>query len=173
MPADRFWRIIRATHADDIDLEAHRVEAALVRMRPNRIEAFDRRFIDLSNALMTWDHLDAVGVALGGPAFEDDFVSVRDWIVGQGKATYVQFLRDPDSLATDPLIEDGENLEFAPDTAYRRLTHRHLLTGTNDPSVYGISPRGPHPATGPVALACRFPHLVTKYGAPTLRLARR
>lgn len=174
MDETEFWEIVDATREaaggdpeDHADLLAER----LLQLDPDSVLDFARHFEARCNRAYTWDLRAAAAVLLGGAesAYEEDFDGFRCWLIGQGREVFEGAVHDADSLAEllddfdEDVDGDGEELGYAADDAYERLT------GLDAPDL-GIPVQPGEPAGTPLdladeeALARRVPALYERFG---------
>ncbi|TXS50835.1 DUF4240 domain-containing protein [Streptomyces sp. t39] len=173
MDETEFWEIVDSTREaaeGDPDDHADLLVERLLRLDPEAVLDFARHFEARWNRAYTWDLWGAAAVLLGG-ASDDAFDSFRCWLIGQGREVFEGGVHDPDTLADlledfdEDIDGDGEELGYAADEAYERLT------GSDAPDL-GVPPQAAEPAGTPfdfdddAALAVRFPGLWERFGAP-------
>ncbi|MET8601939.1 DUF4240 domain-containing protein [Streptomyces rubiginosohelvolus] len=171
MDETEFWEIIDSTReAADGDPEDHAdlLVERLTQLDPDSVLDFARHFEARYNRAYAWDLWGAAAVLLGG-ASDDAFDWFRCWLIGQGREVFEGALHDPDALAEllddfdEEIDGDGEDLGYAADEAYERLT------GVVAPDL-GLPPQPAEPLGSPVdfedeeALAARFPELWDRFG---------
>jgi Protein of unknown function (DUF4240) len=170
----QFWSLIEGTSSSGSSEEqAEEVREKLKGLDAIALVAFKSRFTDLSNSILTWNHLGAAEVIMGFTS-EDVFSNFRTWVIYQGREVYTSFRDDPDSLAKDGPTSDeaqigpAEILEFLPDDAYAEAAGKDL--GEDYPQVgeYRAEPAGQKIEHSYLGLAKRFPKLATVY-LPTPR----
>lgn len=170
MDETEFWEIIdRTREAADGDPEEHAdlLTDRLAQLDPESVVDFARHFENRFNRANQWDLWAAAYLMLGG-AGEEAFDSFRCWLIGQGRHVFEGALDTPDDLARlvrrfdDDTDGDGEDLGFAADEAYERLTGGQL------PDL-GIPEPAPEPEGDFVdleddqLLAERFPRLWARF----------
>jgi Protein of unknown function (DUF4240) len=115
MARDGFWALVHATRRQDwdryesADCEPHEaaITAALGKLPPQEIIAFYRILDELVwREAYSWD-LWAASYQLNGGSSDDTFLYFRLWLVGQGRLAFEAAIRDPDSLADLPVIQEG------------------------------------------------------------------
>ena len=114
MDEQRFWDLVddsRAAAGGSLAEQVETLHAALSRLDPSQVVAFDAMLTEANHALYTWAHWGAADLVLG-EVRDDTFTDVRSWVVAQGSRTYHAVVRDPDALADtdDDLTEDGAEL---------------------------------------------------------------
>jgi hypothetical protein len=170
MDETEFWEIVDSTRrAAEGDSERHAdlLVERLEQLDPESVLDFARHFEARVNRAYRWDLWGAAAVLLDG-ASDDVFESFRCWLIGQGREVFEGALHEPDDLATlldtfdEDLDGDGEELGYAADEAYERLT------GTDSPDL-GVPPQPDEPEgtlldiDDPEALAARFPRLWDRF----------
>ncbi|MFE7133521.1 DUF4240 domain-containing protein [Streptomyces sp. NPDC057638] len=174
MDETEFWEIVDSTRtaADgDPDDHADLLVDRLMGLDPDSVLDFARHFEARFNRAWTWD-LWAAATILLGAADEEAFDAFRCWLIGQGREVFEGGVHEPDALAElleefdEEIDGDGEELGYAADEAYERLT------GTIAPDL-GIPPASAEPL-GPSldladeeALARRLPRLWDRFGSPS------
>ena len=121
MSVDRFWAIVDGTPRAGATAQAEVLLPRLSALSKHELAGYQRRFVQLANAIATSLHYAAAEVVMGY-ASQDAFVDFRTWVVYQGRATYDAFVAEPDSLADrgptgDDQLGAAELLEFLPDQA--------------------------------------------------------
>jgi hypothetical protein len=170
MDETEFWEIVDSTRraADgDPDQQADLLVERLERLDPESVLDFARHFEARFNRAYRWDLWGAAAVLLDG-ASDDVFESFRCWLIGQGRDVFEGALQEPDNLADlleafdEDLDGDGEDLGYAADEAYERLT------GTVAPDL-GLAPQPQEPEGTLLdiddsdALEARFPRLWERF----------
>ncbi|MFD6780678.1 DUF4240 domain-containing protein [Streptomyces diastaticus] len=172
MDETEFWEIIDTTReraGDDPQAHAELLVERLLEADPDAVLDFARHFEARYNRAYTWELWGAAWVLLDG-ASDDAFDYFRCWLIGQGREVFEGALNEPDDLADllgpfdDEADGDGEELGYAADEAYERLT------GADTPDL-GIAAAPVDPAGTPIdledddALAVRFPRLWDRFAA--------
>ncbi|ASN28287.1 DUF4240 domain-containing protein [Streptomyces pluripotens] len=170
MDETEFWELIDATReaaGGDPEEQADVLVERLLRMDPELVLDFARHFEARYNRAYLWELWGAAWVLLDGCS-DDAFDFFRCWLIGQGREVFEGALHDPDSLAgllgefDEEVDGDGEELGYAADEAYERLT------GTVAPDL-GIAPAPAEPEGKPLdfenerALAERYPRLWDRF----------
>ncbi|MEV7198681.1 DUF4240 domain-containing protein [Streptomyces griseoluteus] len=170
MDETEFWELIDATREaaeGDPEEQADLLVDRLLQFDPDMVLDFARHFEARYNRAYRWDLWGAASLLLGG-ASDDAFDYFRCWLIGQGREVFEGALHDPDSLAElleefdDEMDGDGEELGYAADEAYERLT------GTVAPDL-GIAPAPGEPSGTPIdlendgILADRYPALWDRF----------
>ncbi|MER8031538.1 DUF4240 domain-containing protein [Streptomyces bauhiniae] len=170
MDETEFWELIDATREaaeGDPEEQADLLVDRLLQYDPDMVLDFARHFEARYNRAYRWDLWGAAFLLLGG-ASDDAFDYFRCWLIGQGREVFEGALHDPDSLADlldefdEEMDGDGEELGYAADEAYERLT------GVVAPDL-GIAPAPAEPSGTPVdfdndsALADRYPTLWERF----------
>lgn len=172
MDETEFWEMVdSAREAADGDPEeqADLLVERLEQSDPDSVLDFARHFEARYNRAYRWDLWGAAWVLLGG-ASDDAFDFFRCWLIGQGRDVFEGAVHDADSLADlledfdDEIDGDGEELGYAADEAYERLT------GTVAPDL-GLPQPPAEPEGTPVdfedrgELARRYPKLWERFGS--------
>ncbi|MFG2333721.1 DUF4240 domain-containing protein [Streptomyces sp. NPDC048604] len=171
MDETEFWDMIDSTRsAAEGDPEEHAdlLTERLLQLDPDAVLDFARHFEARYNRAYRWDLWGAASVLMDG-AGEESFDYFRCWLIGQGREVFEGAVHDPDALAEllgdfdEELDGDGEELGYAADEAYERLT------GTEAPEL-GIPPQPGEPegvafdVTDDAELAARYPRLWDRFG---------
>lgn len=123
----RCWQVIESTiPAEGVATEEHveAIIAALQKLDPNEIVAFDRFVRIRLNRAYRWDLWAVAYVALGGCG-DDMFEYFRLWVIAHGKEYFERALGDPQRAVDDlkPGDEgDCESLLYAATEAYEAKT---------------------------------------------------
>ncbi|MCP9208500.1 DUF4240 domain-containing protein [Streptomyces cucumeris] len=130
MDETEFWGLVdsarEAAEGDPEDQSDVLVER-LSQLDPDAVLDFARHFEARSDRAYRWDLWGAAWVLLGGVS-DDAFEAFRFWLIGQGREVFEGALHEPDALAEllddfdDQVDGDCEDLGFAADEAYERLT---------------------------------------------------
>ncbi|MGA5320886.1 DUF4240 domain-containing protein [Streptomyces seoulensis] len=170
MDETEFWELIDATREaaeGDPEEQADLLVDRLLQFDPDMVLDFARHFEARYNRAYRWDLWGAAWLLLDG-AGDDAFDYFRCWLIGQGREVFEGALHDPDSLAglldefDEEIDGDGEELGYAADEAYERLT------GMVAPDL-GIAPARGEPEGTPVdfenddTLAERYPALWDRF----------
>ncbi|MHB9129832.1 MAG: DUF4240 domain-containing protein [Armatimonadota bacterium] len=168
MTNEAFWRIIAETRTlSDATMDG-RVEALnnmLSKLPPEEIIQFDRIFREYMNQAYSYNLWGAAYI-IGGGCSDDGFTDFRSWLISLGKETYVEALRNPESLLA---IEFGPNAEedsFFEEFAYVASEVYEQLTGEEMPATqvdYPAEPAGEPWDEDGDDLATRFPLLWAKF----------
>ncbi|KUF15350.1 DUF4240 domain-containing protein [Streptomyces silvensis] len=172
MDETEFWEIVDSTREaaeGDPEDQAELVVDKLLEYDPDSVLDFARHFEARYNRAYRWDLWGAAWILLDG-ASDDAFDYFRCWLIGQGREVFEGAVHDPDSLAEllddfdDEIDGDGEELGYAADEAYERMT------GVVAPDL-GITPAPPEPEGTPVdfeddaALARLYPKLWERFAS--------
>ncbi|MER7346578.1 DUF4240 domain-containing protein [Streptomyces aurantiacus] len=172
MDETEFWEIVDSTREaaeGDPEDQAELVVDRLLEYDPDSVLDFARHFEARYNRAYRWDLWGAAWILLDG-ASDDAFDYFRCWLIGQGREVFEGAVHDPDSLADllddfdDEIDGDGEELGYAADEAYERMT------GTVAPDL-GIAPAPPEPEGTSLdfeddrVLAERYPKLWERFAA--------
>jgi hypothetical protein len=171
MDETEFWELVDTTReaaGGDPEEHADLLVERLVQLEPDEVLDFARHFEARYQRAYRWDLWGAACVLLDGVS-DDAFDYFRCWLIGQGREVFEGALHDPDSLAEllddfdEELDGDGEELGYAADEAYERLT------GTVAPDL-GLPPAPAEPEGTPLdfesegALALHYPALWSRFG---------
>ncbi|MEM7517465.1 MAG: DUF4240 domain-containing protein, partial [Planctomycetota bacterium] len=113
MDSEAFWTILdRVSRASKRPRErARSLQRELQSCTPEQIARFDHLFDERIEESYTWELWGAAYVIRGGCG-DDGFEYFRNWLISEGRKVFEKALRDPDSLADLPRIEDAENEAF-------------------------------------------------------------
>lgn len=167
MALDRFWQLVAGTYAHDPDEQAAALEPRLRGLSTADLTGYQRRYVQLADALATPEHYAAAQVLMGSVS-SDVFVDLRTWVVFQGRASYEAFLTDPDSMADwgptdDEQVGAAEALEYLPD----RIAGATPPWADDATSVDDAPTTEPQPLTY-AELRRRLPRLCARYLPPDL-----
>lgn len=141
MHESRFWEIIAAAKSaagSDSEAREDTLRAQLDALDTDELVAFDATFSVLHRQAYRWDLWGAAYVMHGGCG-DDSFIDFRNWLISEGEQVYRAALRDPDSLADLPQVEDC-TLEGIGYVAGTLLEQRHAETAR--PQGAPASPAG-------------------------------
>ncbi|MFF4338546.1 DUF4240 domain-containing protein [Kitasatospora sp. NPDC001540] len=165
-----FWQLVdeaREAAAGDPDEQAEALVDRLLRLTPDEVLDFARQFEARFQRAYTVELWGAAHLLLDG-ASEDAFDYFRCWLIGQGRDVFEGAVHDPDALAElvpdfdEEEDGDGEELGYAADEAYERLTGLPLPDlGVRQPAAaYGVW----FDFSDKDQLAARYPRLWELYG---------
>ncbi|MFD7921815.1 DUF4240 domain-containing protein [Streptomyces sp. NPDC059740] len=172
MDETEFWRLVddsRDEAEGDVEVQADLLVERLTALDPEQVVDFSRHFEARWNRAYTWD-VWAACVLLTDAADEDTFAAFRCWLIAQGREVFESALYEADELADlladfDPETDgDGEDVGYAADEAYERLTGGEL------PDL-GLGPAPEEPTGEPLdpadrqAVADRAPRLAERFGS--------
>jgi len=113
MDREQFWALIEAAKAatgGDCRAQTAQLVAALRQRSVNDVLAWDRIHDELMVQSYRWDLWGAAYLINGGCS-DDGFDDFRGWLLGQGHATCLATLADPDSLADHPQVRGRRPLQ--------------------------------------------------------------
>ncbi|MFC8722486.1 DUF4240 domain-containing protein [Kitasatospora sp. NPDC057198] len=165
-----FWQLVdgaREAAAGDPDEQAEALVERLLRLTPDEVLDFARQFEARFQRAYTVELWGAAYLLLDG-ASEDGFDYFRCWLIGQGREVFEGAVHEPDALAElvpdfdEEEDGDGEELGYAADEAYERLTGLPLPDlGVRQPAAaYGVW----FDFSDRARLAERYPRLWELYG---------
>lgn len=129
---------------------------------PDTVAAFDAWLGGLRERANRWDLWGAAYVMNGGCS-DDGFGDFRNWLVGQGRATFEAALADPESLASSELWIDADEGVSLEGLSYVALEVFEEHTGEELPPGGGAGPvRGEE--WEEAELPSRFPKLAARFG---------
>ena len=113
MNKEEFWQTIESVNHSVPDgnheMVLKKMHEELLRYSPQDILDWDLILREYSNAAYRND-LWAACTALGAHASDDGFIDFRTWLISQGKNIYMDAMRDPDTLASNP--HPGKEMNF-------------------------------------------------------------
>jgi hypothetical protein len=131
-----FWSIVQRVRNRDPEVAAEALDAELRGLTTDQVRVYERSFLEEMTRANTWAHhssaQDVVGAVSGLSFVSDDvFVSLRTWVIYQGKDAFDAWVRDPATLAdlgldSDEQVGLAEELEFLPTAVYEERTGRQL-----------------------------------------------
>ena len=131
-----FWSIVQRVRNPDPEVAAEALDAELRGLTTDQVRVYERSFLEEMTRANTWAHhssaQDVVGAVSGLSFVSDDvFVSLRTWVIYQGKDAFDAWVRDPATLAdlgldSDEQVGLAEELEFLPTAVYEERTGRQL-----------------------------------------------
>jgi len=130
-----FWEIVESAKsaAPSKDERPEALRAALEELSPEAIKSFQEAYIGQVYSAFTWPLWGAAYVMNGGCS-DDCFDYFRDWLISEGQTVYEAALKDPESLAELPRIEEIEleELRYIADEVYEGKTG-HAMEPTYPP----------------------------------------
>ncbi len=164
MTEEIFWKLIDASRAarnPQLSDQAQVLERELACLPPAEIVQFDRMFRELHAKAYTWN-LWAAAFIIEGGCSDDGFMDFRSGLIGLGRDAYVDAVRDPATLASQPtrgVDFSQEELAYAAANAYRRLTGSDIPdSGVEQPSEPAGEPWDED------RVAEKYPDLASKFG---------
>lgn len=131
-----FWSIVQRVRNPDPEVAAEALDAELRGLTTDQVRVYERSFLEEMTRANTWAHhssaQDVMGAVSGLSFVSDDvFVSLRTWVIYQGKDAFDAWVRDPATLAdlgldSDEQVGLAEELEFLPTAVYEERTGRQL-----------------------------------------------
>ena len=113
MNKEKFWQTIESVNRlvpdGDHEMVQEQMHKELLRYSPQDILDWDLILREYENAAYRND-LWAACTALGAHASDDGFDYFRTWLISQGKDIYMEAMRDPDTLASNP--HSGKEMSF-------------------------------------------------------------
>ena len=164
MDADKFWEIIATTKTNssgDYEKQQTELEKELLKLTAIEIHEFDNKFRTLRGEVYNWDFWAAAYIINGGCS-DDCFSDFRGWLIGQGKPTFENAIKDIESLSALTTTNDGdwEGLSYVPTEAYEKKTGNDLPNGIRE--NFEIS--GKEWSEEGDDLKNKYPKLWAKYG---------
>ncbi len=175
MKEERFWAIIDATLplADDPVRQKQALVAALKKMKPDDIAAFQAAFTETVDRAYTWDLWGAAYVIHGGCS-DDGFEYFRRWLVSKGREVFETVVNDPERLAKmelEPGPDGGfqfEEFGYAGMEAWEAAGGQGKLMDQIDIPKATTEPDGEPFEEDEDHLSARFPRLWKRYGEDPL-----
>ena len=113
MNKEEFWQTIESVNRTvpdgDHEMVVKRMCEELSHHSPQDILDWHLILREYKNAAYRND-LWTASIALGAHASDDGFIDFRTWLISQGKNTYMDAMRDPDTLAANP--HSGKEMNF-------------------------------------------------------------
>lgn len=113
MNKEKFWQTIESVNRlvpdGDHEMVQEQMHKELLRYSPQDILDWNLILREYENAAYRND-LWAACTALGAHASDDGFDYFRTWLISQGKDIYMEAMRDPDTLASNP--HSGKEMSF-------------------------------------------------------------
>lgn len=108
-----FWEIIERVRmaSPGKDERPEALRAVLDELSPEEIQDFQESYIAQVYGAYTWPLWGAAYVMNGGCS-DDCFDYFRDWLISEGRTVYEAALKDPETLADLPRIDEIELEEF-------------------------------------------------------------
>ncbi len=164
-----FWELIdtsrassKPTSGDLGDQQDAILEELLTNLPAAEIAAFDRIFRRLHAAANTWDLWGAAYLIEGGCS-DDGFTDFRSGLIGLGRRTYEDAVRDPATLASQPtrgVDFTNELMMYAAPQAYERVAGSEI---PEDDEWEPSPPRGE--PWDPERVHEKYPVLAAKFGS--------
>jgi hypothetical protein len=171
MDQKMFWTIVdrsREKAGGAPDAHSKTLEAALLELDADDIEAFDRMFRSYLAQAYSWDLWGAAYI-IGGGCSDDGFTDFRAWLISKGQAVYEAALRDADSLADVVGETDGdaqfEEFTYAASKAWEQKLNKAPEDFPWEDSGQAAEPSGEPWDEDDDALAARFPKLFSRFCA--------
>ena len=114
MDKDTFWKLIEDAGQlgkRDEDETCGALEAALMKLGPDAIVAFDARLRQLMAEAYSWDLWGAAYIQAGGCS-DDGFEYFRLWLITRGRKVFEAALKDADGTLAGMNIPDDEYCEM-------------------------------------------------------------
>ena len=170
MDETEFWEIIDRAREDadgDAEDQADLVMERLTGLDPDSVLDFARHFESRMDRALRWDLWGAAALLTGDPD-DEAFDAFRCWLIGRGRHVYEGAVHGADSLAEllegfDERVDgNGEDLGYAADEAYERLTGLPLpdlgLPGSEEPDGVEFD------VGDSAVLRSRYPRLWERFG---------
>lgn len=178
MSKDTFWALIQEAKTacgQDMDAITEHLRDGLLIMGTGAARQFHNIFqayMDLAEPFGLWD---AASIIKENDCTLEGFIDFRAWLIAQGKAVYLNALRDPDTLAdVEPYGDCSfESIAYVGNDVYHNLTGQDAY-GDLDTAGYlklrdelqseVVYRDGIHVPSGPRAFPKMMPRLCAKYG---------
>lgn len=149
MDISQFWKLIEASKRKargDVDAQLDALHAALLKLDPDEIVAFDTIFRKLWLDAYRWD-VWAAAYIIGGGCGDDGFMDFRGWLISRGQKTYENALANPDSLSRVVSEDEGdetqyEGFQYAASKAWEEKTGKDIDDFPCKKLRYPRSPKG-------------------------------
>src|SRR5690606_28123599 len=109
MEAEKFWKIMEVTRtksSGDYRKQQSELKKELLKLTPNEVLEFDNKFRTLRGEIYNWDFWAAAYIINGGCS-DDCFSDFQGWLIGQGKSTFENAIKDIETLAEINETNDG------------------------------------------------------------------
>ncbi len=124
-----FWKVIENAKmaSPNTGYRPKALRAVLEELSPDEIQSFQEVYIAQVYEAYTWPLWGAAYVMNGGCS-DDCFDYFRDWLISEGQSVYEAALRNPETLADLPRIDEVELEEFryVADEAYESKAGRAM-----------------------------------------------
>ncbi|GGG48275.1 hypothetical protein GCM10011414_17580 [Croceivirga lutea] len=136
MDSDKFWEIIatsKSNSSGDYEKQQTELEKELLKLTAIEILEFDNKFRTLRGEVYNWDFWAAAYIINGGCS-DDCFSDFRGWLIGQGKSTFENAVKDISTLTQLENTNDGdwEGLSYVPTDAYEKKTGNDMPQGIRE-----------------------------------------
>lgn len=136
MDSDKFWEIIatsRSNSLGDYEKQQTELEKEVLKLSAIEILEFDNKFRALRGEVYNWDFWAAAYIINGGCS-DDCFSDFRGWLIGQGKSTFENAVKDINTLTQLEDTNDGdwEGLSYIPTDAYEKKTGNDIPQGIRE-----------------------------------------
>ena len=136
MEEDQFWNILSTSISksnDDYEMQQEALRNELQKLSPLDILKFDNKFRILRGTINTWDFWAAAYIMNGGCS-DDSFLDFRGWLIGQGKTTYYNALKDINSLTRLTNFNNGdwEGLGYIASEVFEEMTEEEIPMGITE-----------------------------------------
>jgi Protein of unknown function (DUF4240) len=137
MADNKFWEIIESSKVKSLgNYEKQQVKLGeeLNKLEAKEILEFDNKFRTLRGQAYTWD-LWAAAYIINGGCSDDCFSDFRGWLIGQGKTTFENGLKNSEALVIiehDPNNGDWEGLSYVPMEIFEKKTGSNLPNGIKE-----------------------------------------
>ena len=136
MDSDTFWKIIASSKSNssgDYEKQQTELEKELLKLTAIEILEFDNRFRTLRGEVYNWDFWAAAYIINGGCS-DDCYSDFRGWLIGQGKSTFENAVKDINTLTQLEDTNDGdwEGLSYVPTDAYEKKTGNDMPQGIRE-----------------------------------------
>lgn len=126
MDSDKFWEIIatsKANSSGDYEKQQTELEKELLKLTAIEILEFDNKFRTLRGEVYNWDFW-AAAYLINGGCSDDCFSDFRGWLIGRGKSTFENAVKDISTLTQLESTNGGdwEGLSYVPTDAYEKKT---------------------------------------------------
>ena len=136
MDSGKFWEIIATSKSNssaDYEKQQTELEKELLKLTGIEILEFDNKFRTLRGEVYNWDFWAAAYIINGGCS-DDCFSDFRGWLIGQGKSTFENAVKNISTLTQLKDTNDGdwEGLSYVPTDAYEKKTGNEIPKGIRE-----------------------------------------
>lgn len=164
MESEKFWKIIEISKSEslgDYEKQQSVLEKELLKLTAKEVLEFDNKFRTLRGQIYNWDFWGAAYIINGGCS-DDCFSDFRGWLIGQGKLTLENAVKNIESLSKLNNTNNGdwEGLSYIATDVYKKKTGNDMPHGIQE----NFKITGEEWEEEQNELKSRFPKLYAKFG---------